>query len=71
MNIVLYSTGCPRCKVLEKKLESSGFSYEKCTDVDQMVSMGLREAPVLEVDGVRMEFTTANRWLNSTPREVE
>ena len=27
--IVLYTVDCPKCKVLEKKLESNGIEFEK------------------------------------------
>lgn len=62
--IVLYSTGCPRCKVLKKKLDEAKADYNIVSDVDQMLAMGLKEAPVLEVDGQRMEFAEAVKWVN-------
>ena len=62
--IVLYSTGCPRCKVLKKKLDEAKADYNVVSDVDQMLAMGLKEAPVLEVDGQRMEFAEAVKWVN-------
>lgn len=67
MNVVLYSTNCPRCSVLKKKLESKGIDFSVCTDVDKMVEMGFMEAPTLVVDGERMDFAKANRWINDYP----
>ena len=34
MNIVLYTTFCPKCKVLEKKLQQKDIVYEVVADVD-------------------------------------
>lgn len=62
--IVLYTTGCPRCKVLHQKLREKGLSYTVFTDVDKMIDMGLMEAPVLEVDGRQMNFVEAVAWVN-------
>lgn len=64
MNIKLYSTGCPKCHVLESKLNSKNISYEVCNDKDAMISMGLTAVPVLEVDGNRMDFKQAVNWIN-------
>ena len=63
--IVLYSTGCPRCTVLHKKLSDKGVSFTIINDVDKMIDMGIMEAPKLEVDGRMMGFTEAVAWVNS------
>ena len=33
MKIILYSTHCPRCNVLEKKLKTKNISYEEINDL--------------------------------------
>lgn len=65
MTVVLYSTHCPRCNVLEKKLKQKNISYEEITDVEIMKEKGYLSVPVLEVDGVSMDFKTAINWINS------
>lgn len=62
MSIVLYSTNCPKCKVLEKKLDSIGVNYTIVTDENLMISKGFSSAPMLEVDGNIMDFGNAVRW---------
>ena len=62
--IVLYSTGCPQCRVLKKKLEAKGIEFEENTNKEQMLNLNFVRVPVLEVDGKRMDFVTANKWLN-------
>ena len=64
MDIVLYSTGCPRCSVLKKKLNEKKIAYEECSDVDIMESMGIETVPVLSVDGELKDFVSANNWIN-------
>lgn len=64
----LYSTECPKCKILEKKLNSKHISFEKITDFDynKMKEKGFNFAPILENDvGVLMNFSDANKYINS------
>ena len=65
MKVVLYSTHCPRCNVLEKKLQQKNIQYEEINDVDIMTEKGYMSAPMLEVDGVSMNFKEAVDWVNS------
>ena len=60
--IIMYSSGCPRCKTLKKKLDDAGIRYETYTDIQGMLDMGLKDVPVLEVDGKRMNFNEALKW---------
>ena len=35
---VLYTTGCPRCEVLKKKLEQKHIQFESVTNIDYMIA---------------------------------
>ena len=61
--VILYTIGCPRCKTLERKLAEAGIAFEPFTDVDEMLKMGMEMVPVLEVEGRKMEFSEAMKWL--------
>ena len=61
--ITLYSTHCPRCEVLEKKLKTVGIDYQIETDINKMKEKGFTAAPMLEVDGRIMDFNKAVQWL--------
>lgn len=61
--IILYSTHCPKCKILEKKLSSKNINYEEVDDVDKMLDMGIKEAPVLDIGDRRLTFNEAIRWV--------
>ena len=65
MKVILYSTGCPKCEVLEKKLNNAGITYDKCNDIDVMTKLGIQRVPVLSVDEKLYEFSEANIWINS------
>ena len=62
--VTLYSTHCPKCKIIEKKLKEKEISYNEINDVDAMLKMGLTTVPWLNVDGELMDFTKSNKWLN-------
>lgn len=64
MKVILYSTNCPRCKVLKAKLTQKKLDYETITDINVMLNLGIRSAPILEVDGKRYDFTQAIDFVN-------
>lgn len=64
MKLVLYTTFCPKCKVLEKKLAEKNLVYETVTDVNVMSEKGFQTVPMLEVDGKVMDFSKAAEWVN-------
>lgn len=64
MKVVLYTTHCPKCSVLEKKLSAKNINYSEVTDVEIMTKKGFDAVPILEVDGITMDFKAANTWIN-------
>lgn len=70
MNVILYSTGCPRCEILKLRLAQTGVRYEEVNDMNVMLSLGIKEVPYLSVDGNFLDFRDAIKWL-STLEEAE
>lgn len=64
-DIILYSTKCPKCIVLEKKLKNKQINFSEINDVDIMKKKGFLSSPILEVDGKIMDFIEANSWVNT------
>lgn len=62
--VTLYTIDCPRCKVLEKKLEKANIEYQVCKDMDFMISKGIKTMPVLEVEDSVLDFKAAVDWVN-------
>lgn len=65
MGVVFYSTGCPKCKILKKKLDSKGVEYEENHSVEEMLGEGLKSAPALKVDDKILLFKEAIEWVNN------
>lgn len=61
--IILYSTDCPKCKILKQKLDEKNINYQLCSDVDVMKSKGFMSVPMLEVDDNVFNFLEANNWM--------
>ena len=57
--VILYTTHCPKCKILEKKLQAANIAYEEFDDVQAMIEMGLLSAPNLGVGDKILDFKTA------------
>lgn len=64
MSIILYSTGCPKCKVLKSKLESKNIEFVENNSVEEMTGLGITQVPVLSVGGVMFDFKQAVDWVN-------
>lgn len=69
MNIVLYSTGCPRCVQLKMLLDNRNVNYTINTSVDEMLALGFDAAPMLAVDGSYMNYSEAVSWIINTYKE--
>lgn len=62
--VVFYTTGCPKCGVLKKKLDAKGIEYEENNSVMEMLNLGITQVPVLKVEDKLLEFSEANNWIN-------
>lgn len=61
--MVLYTTHCSRCRVLEAALKNKNIPYEVCEDVDVMENLGFTSAPVLEVNGEYLPYDAAMKYV--------
>ena len=64
MNIILYTVDCPKCKVLEKKLNNANISFEVCKNTKLMAERNISKLPMLEVDGEMLTFKEAVDMIN-------
>jgi len=63
MRVILYTTHCPKCKVLEVKLKQKAIDFEIIDDEKVMIDKGFMSAPMLEVDEKVMDFSAAINWI--------
>lgn len=60
MAITVYTTHCPKCNMLEKRLTETGIEFTEITDVDVMLSKGFTHVPQVEIDDTLVDFKTMN-----------
>ena len=65
MKLVLYTTHCPKCKVIESKLNAKKIEFDIVDNKSILLKMGIVSVPVLEADGKKMSFLEANKYVNS------
>ena len=61
--VTLYTTHCPRCQVLEKKLQDKDIGYTVVDDEDTIIDRGFMTVPILDVDGETFDFGRAVKWI--------
>ena len=50
MKIILYTTHCPMCRLVERKLKEKNIKYSIFEDKDEMIKKGFTSVPVLQVE---------------------
>lgn len=67
MEYILYSTNCPKCNILEKKLNQKNISFTKITDFneEELLSKGFTAAPVSLIDNKYYDFKEAVDYINT------
>ena len=67
--VTIFTTGCPKCKILEAKLKEKNIKYEEVTNVDEMTAMGLKQVPWLRIETTEtaemLNFEQAVKWVNN------
>lgn len=76
MTVTLYSTGCPKCNVLKKKLDAAGIKYAIVTDMDAIqkacemaetdtvpILAVLEELPGVGFELTFKQFSSAIKWV--------
>lgn len=64
--IILYSTGCPKCKILKQKLDEQNIEYTICSDVELMKEKGFTTVPMLEIDGKIYSYIEAMNYIKES-----
>ena len=64
---ILFTTNCPKCKVVEAKLNEKRVDYTKIDDVDLVIKKGLEQniaqAPFMLIENKYLSFMEILSWL--------
>lgn len=69
--VILFSTNCPKCKILEQKLNQKGINFEISDDIQEVIDKGFMSAPVLKVDDEYMDFGQGIKWVNAIVEDFD
>ena len=64
-NVILYSNGCPNCKMLKSLLDKENIEYEENNSIDDMFRLGIYTVPVLGIDGELYSFKEAKKIIKN------
>lgn len=59
------------CEVLKKKLDAKNISYTENNSVEEMLSLGIEQVPVLRVNDTLLKFGDAVGWVNQQKETAE
>lgn len=65
---ILYTIGCPACKVLEKRLAMQNIEFETVEVTADNNPKNLQTFPQLETDSGMLSYGDAIKWLNQQPK---
>ena len=67
MTVKMYTTHCPKCDVMERKLNEANIKFEAIDEMAKVLEVakagGFSMAPILEVDGKAMDFKDGIEWI--------
>ena len=67
--ITLYSSHCPKCRVVETKLKQKGLDFniidckEDTSAIDELINKGFKAMPILKVGDTYYDFSKAVKWI--------
>ena len=61
--IILYSTGCPKCNILWRRLTNDKIEFTVSNDINKLVEMGFQNAPILQIDDNFIDYVGAMKLL--------
>ena len=63
--MIIYSSDCPKCIVLKKKLEQKNITFTECNDFQKLLDANIKTLPVLEVDDKLLTFNDAINYVDN------
>lgn len=63
--VILYTTHCPMCLMLERKLKEKNINYIEVSNINEIKKAGIKNVPVLKVDNEMMDSYNAMQWVKN------
>lgn len=62
-HIILYSTDCPRCKLVKQMLDIHHVPYTEIADKQVILDKDFDSVPVMDINGKIMDYSGILTWL--------
>lgn len=69
--VILYTTHCPKCRILENELSKKKIDFTIIDDVDYMIQKGVSSIPMMEINGKLKNYNEAIRWIMNGGQLIE
>lgn len=63
--MIVYSSNCPKCIILKKKLEQKNINFTESNDFQKLLDVNIKTLPVLEVDNQLLTFNDAVKYVDN------
>ena len=63
--VTLFSTNCPKCRVLEQKLIAANVDFYIESNMQEVIDQGFMSAPILKVDDTYYDFKQGVDWIKN------
>ena len=63
--IILYTTHCPMCLMLERKLKEKNINYTEISDIEEIKKANIKNVPVLKIGEELMDSYNAMQWIKN------
>ena len=63
--MIIYSSNCPKCIVLKKKLEQKNITFTESNDFQKLLDANIKTLPVLEIDNQLLTFNDAIQYVDN------
>lgn len=70
--LVVYSTGCMKCKILKNTLQNQEIEFIEIGDLDIISELGFKSVPMMQLDdGTLMDYNESIYYIQKNVEELK
>lgn len=68
--MILFSNDCPKCKILESRLNSKNIEFIKNDNFEKLIEAGFNSAPILKIENKYLTYLEAINWIKEYGKKI-
>lgn len=68
--MILFSNDCPKCKILESRLNSKNIEFIKNDNFEELIEKGFNSAPILKIENKYLTYLEAINWIKEYGKKI-